>query len=102
MFEKESEDYALKTHCVSCWQKDADGEYACTGLEYCNRHKDWQKGAEFGYNKGKEELGERLDDATEIIEQMKDLFFDCWQEKGLKAIKFEQRVNDFLRGSDYV
>lgn len=54
MFEKESEDYVLKTHCASCWQKDADGEYACIGLEYCNRHKDWQKGAEFGYNKANE------------------------------------------------
>lgn len=58
----------------------------------------WGNGAEFGYNKGKEELTERLDNATEIIELMKDLFFDCWQEKGLKAIKFEQRVNDFLKG----
>jgi hypothetical protein len=44
-----------------------------------------------------EELTERLENATEIIELMKDLFFACWQEKGLKAIKFEQRVNDFLK-----
>lgn len=58
----------------------------------------FQKGAEFGYDKGKEELTERLDNATEIIELMKDLFFDCWQEKGIEAIKFEQRVNDFLKG----
>lgn len=59
---------------------------------------DWQRGAETGYNKAKEEMTERLDNATEIIELMKDLFFDCWQEKGYKAIKFEQRVNDFLKG----
>ena len=56
------------------------------------------QGVKDGYNKGKEELTERLDNATEIIELMKDLFFDCWQEKGLKAIKFEQRVNDYLKG----
>lgn len=45
-------------------------------------------------------LTERLEEATEIIEFMKDLFFDCWQERGLEAIKFEQKVNNFLKGGE--
>lgn len=57
----------------------------------------FKDGAEFGYEECKEELTERLENATEIIEQMKDLFFTCWQEKGYNAIKFEQKVNDFLK-----
>ncbi len=47
--------------------------------------ENFKDGAEFGYNQCKD----KLDIAIEIIEQMKDLFFDYWQEKGLKAIKFE-------------
>ena len=54
MFEKEAEEYTKETHCLNCWQKNAGGEYACTGLDYCGRYKDFQKGAEFGYNKANE------------------------------------------------
>ena len=85
MFEEEAEEYGLQ-QALWCTSESGDLKDA------------FRDGAEFGYNKGKKELSERLDDATEIIELMKDLFFDCWQEKGLKAIKFEQRVNDFLKG----
>lgn len=67
--------------------------------ERCCAKSAFQDGAEFGYNKAKEELTESLENATEIIELMKDLFFACWQESGYKAIKFEQRVNDFLKGA---
>lgn len=89
MFEKEAEEYGLQQ---ALWCTSDSGDLRDT----------FKNGAEFGYNKCKEEMAERLDNATEIIELMKDLFFDCWQEKGLKAIKFEQRVNDFLKGNNYV
>lgn len=89
MFEEEAKEYQTEKR-----KRFNEHEQLCWGDVY----KDFQKGAEFGYGKGKEELTERLDNATEIIEMMKDLFFNCWQEKGIKAIKFEQRVNDFLKG----
>lgn len=92
MFEKEAEEYAIDNY-ESC-----SYDILPYASDYRAREQAFKDGAEFGYNKGKEELTERLDNATEIIELMKDLFFDCWQEKGLKAIKFEQRVNDFLKG----
>jgi hypothetical protein len=44
--EKEAEEYVKETYCSKCWQKEADVEYACTGLDYCGRYKDFQKGAE--------------------------------------------------------
>lgn len=99
MFEKEAEEYkdsyfGFADERISEVQ-DFEGNY----IDISERiMKTFIDGAEFGYNKAKEELTERLDNATEIIETMKDLFFGCWQEKGLKAIKFEQRVNDFLKG----
>ena len=85
MFEKESEETVDKSTWLFPQSKELARDF-------------WKQGAEFGYNKAKEELTERLDNATEIIELMKDLFFDCWQEKGYKAMKFEQRINDFLKG----
>ncbi len=94
MFEKEAKEYTHTKHCRECSTSHCEKE--CILVE--DDYKTYKDGAEFGYNKAKEELTERLDDATEIIGLMKDLFFDCWQEKGLKAIKFEQRVNDFLKG----
>ena len=88
MFEKEAEEYANENDICVC-----DEEY----WSHNDIKQAYQKGAEFGYNKAKAELTERLENATEIIELMKDLFFQCWQEKGLNAIKFEQRVNNFLK-----
>ena len=106
MFEKEAEEYKDNTRIkdkntyigfpderISELQ-DFEGNYIDISERIIKTFKD---GAEFGYNKGKEELTERLDEAIEIIEQMKDLFFTCWQEKGYNAIKFEQKVNDFLK-----
>ena len=92
MFEKEAEDKAFEKYPLSdrCDRIDLE-----KNLKY---EEGFQDGSEFGYEKCKEELTERLENATEIIELMKDLFFACWQEKGINAIKFEQRVNDFLKG----
>ena len=95
MFEKEANEY---TQNKLVFLEDFDS-YQSAYDRYENGVQDaFKDGAEFGYNKAMEELTERLDNAVEIIELMKDLFFDCWQEKGLKAINFEQRVNDFLKG----
>ena len=91
MFEKEAEKYRATEKYVLRWDMEQ------TDLD-CIVEETYQNGAVLGYNKAKEELTGRLDNATEIIELMKDLFFDCWQEKGYKAIQFEQRVNDFLKG----
>ena len=88
MFEKEAEEYANENDICVC-----DEEY----WSHNDIKQAFQDGAKFGYNKAKAELTERLENATEIIELMKDLFFQCWQEKGLNAIKFEQRVNNFLK-----
>lgn len=54
MFEKEAEERTIRVHCNHCWQKDANIEHRCTGLDYCGRHNDWRAGAEFGYNKANE------------------------------------------------
>ena len=93
MFEKEAEEWVKTkgTDAMTCLKENIGWDDVC--------EQAFKDGAEFGYNKGKEELIERLDNAKEIIEMMKDLFFDCWQERGLKAIQFEQRVNDFLKGA---
>lgn len=88
MFEKEIEECVPNTN----WHVYSSKEIRDAMIAFC------RKSAEFGYNKAKEEFTERLDDAAEIIGLMKDLFFDCWQEKGYEAIKFEQRVNNFLKG----
>ena len=97
MFEKEAEKYAFDEvkYKQEWYIKHPEHSIDC---DYEDIKKHWRKGAEFGYEKCKEELTERLENATEIIELMKDLFFACWQEKGINAIKFEQRVNDFLKG----
>lgn len=63
MFEKEAEEYAHEHCCDSC--KNLQARYK----------KVFKDGAEYGYNKANEELTERLENATEIIELMKDLFF---------------------------
>ena len=94
MFEEDAKNYAIEL----TYPKFQDNQVANIVLR--DVEGAFQKGAEFGYDKGKEELTERLDNATEIIELMKGLFFDCWQEKGIEAIKFEQRVNDFLKGDE--
>ena len=87
MFEKEIEEFATKECCTTCKNTN----------HFCNQKCEcWifaKQGAIFGYNKCKD----KLDTAIEIIEQMKDLFFDCWQGRGYEAIKFEQKVNDFLK-----
>jgi hypothetical protein len=54
MFEKDAEERTLKDHCIHCWLRDAEEEHRCTGFDYCSCYKDWQKGAEFGYNKANE------------------------------------------------
>ena len=102
MFEKEAEKRTKQymsehTEKYNCENTKLETDNYNAGREQ-GYEDGFQDGAEFGYDKGKEELTERLDNATEIIELMKDLFFDCWQEKGVEAIKFEQRVNDFLKG----
>lgn len=63
MFEKEAEEYVKETYCSKCWQKEADGEYACTGLDYCGRYKDFQKGAE--------SREKRIEELEAQIEEMK-------------------------------
>ena len=73
MFEKEAEEYTVEHHCKNCWMKDADVDSKCTGLDFCGRNKDWQRGAEFGYNKAMDEMQEQglalQSDMDKTIEQ---------------------------------
>lgn len=98
MFEKEAEERARKleenqTLGIYDNEEDYARDSGWNDGEVAGYEEGFIDGAEFGYNKCKD----KVETAIEIIEQMKDLFFACWQERGYKAIKFEQNVNDFLK-----
>ena len=67
MFEEDAKERTLKDHCSHCWQQDAEEEHRCTGFDYCSCYKDWQKGAEFGYNKANEWHKQDIDDIYDLI-----------------------------------
>ena len=55
MFEKEAEKWTIDYVCKDCSRyKECKSKEQCTCKE-CSKEK-WQQGAEFGYNKCKEEL----------------------------------------------
>ena len=57
MFEKEAEEWAIGYVCKDCSRyKECKSKEHCTCKE-CSKEK-WQNGAEFGYNKCKEELNQ--------------------------------------------
>lgn len=58
MFEKEAEEWAIDYVCKDCSRyKECKSKEHCTCKE-CSKEK-WQNGAEFGYNKFKEELNHK-------------------------------------------
>ena len=58
MFEKEAEEWAIDYVCKDCSRyKECKSKEHCTCKE-CSKEK-WQNGAEFGYNKCKEELNQK-------------------------------------------
>lgn len=65
MFEKEAEEWAIDYVCKDCSRyKECKSKEHCTCKD-CSKEK-WQNGAEFGYNKAKEE-----------IEKLRELVSDC-------------------------
>ena len=72
MFEKEAEEWAIDYVCKDCSRyKECKSKEHCTCKE-CSKEK-WQNGAEFGYNKCKEELNQKglalQSDMDKTIEQ---------------------------------
>ena len=72
MFEKEAEEWAIDYVCKDCSRyKECKSKEHCTCKE-CSKDK-WQNGAEFGYNKCKEELNQKglalQSDMDKTIEQ---------------------------------
>ena len=72
MFEKEAEKWTIDYVCKDCSRyKECKSKEHCTCKE-CSKEK-WQNGAEFGYNKCKEELNQKglalQSDMDETIEQ---------------------------------
>ena len=72
MFEKEAEEWAIGYVCKDCSRyKECKSKEHCTCKE-CSKEK-WQNGAEFGYNKCKEELNQKglalQSDMDKTIEQ---------------------------------
>ena len=72
MFEKEAEEWAIDYVCKDCSRyKEYKSKEHCTCKE-CSKEK-WQNGAEFGYNKCKEELNQKglalQSDMDKTIEQ---------------------------------
>ena len=87
MFEKEAEEWAIDYVCKDCSRyKECKSKEHCTCKE-CSKEK-WQNGAEFGYNKCKEELNQKgvalQSDMNKTIEQnialKKELNKACLQE----------------------
>ena len=59
MFEKEAEEWAIDYVCKDCSRyKECKSKEHCT-CKNCSKEK-WQNGAEFGYNKAKKEIEEKL------------------------------------------
>lgn len=68
MFEKEAEKWTINYVCKDCSRyKECRSKEQCTCKE-CSKEK-WQKGAEFGYIKGNEQLAK----AKEIIKRLYDI-----------------------------
>ena len=58
MFEKEAEKWTIDYVCKDCSRyKECKSKEHCT-CKNCSKEK-WQNGAEFGYNKCKEELNQK-------------------------------------------
>ena len=76
MFEKEAKEYADKVYGNR------------TEMDHYGIADAFQEGAEFGYNKANEELGERLDKAKEMLEQfIKFSMFPLATEKDIKDVQ---------------
>lgn len=72
MFEKEAEEWTIDYVCKDCSRyKECKSKEHCTCKD-CSKEK-WQNGAEFGYNKFKEELNHKglalQSDMDKTIEQ---------------------------------
>lgn len=87
MFEKEAEEWVIDNVCKDCskYEKCKSKEH-CTCKE-CSKEK-WQKGAEFGYNKAKEEYATELKEVVETCNH--------WQEVADKANEWH-----FVKDGDY-
>ena len=90
MFEKEGIKYAIEetvgTECLSMPIEDFHFiDLAESQQEKAQCFKD---GAEFGYNKAKEELAERLDEAKEMLEQfIKFSMFPLTTKKDIEDVQ---------------
>ena len=88
MFEREAEKWTIDYVCKDCSRyKECKSKEHCT-CKNCSKEK-WQNGAEFGYNKAKE-------DAKKIIEDLVDFlaFLEGEQVAGILAVK---RAKQFLK-----
>ena len=104
MFEKEAEKYVIKKHHIDKTKLPIDFSLRC---EFSDDFTDFQKGAEFGYNKAFVEADKNLkaivtdfNKAKELIQDLIDSLevIDGEQIRGLKVVKeAEQFLRDMER-----
>ena len=100
MFEKEAEEYVIKKHHIDKTKLPIDFSLSC---EFSDDFTDFQKGAEFGYNKAFVEADKNLkaiftdfNKAKELIQDLIDNLevIDGEQIRELKVVK---EAEQFLR-----
>ena len=88
MFEIEAEEYVIKKHNIDITKQSVDFSLRC---EFAEDFTDFQKGAEFGYNKANEWHYVKYGDLPKDDKQYLVLFF--YNYKGKKEMSFGVRDN---------
>lgn len=103
MFEKEAEEYVIKKHHIDKTKLSIDFSLRC---EFSDDFTDFQKGAEFGYNKCNTELTkakEIIKDYLTIVKGSHTTVCSVPEEnRTIYVLKLNEEAEQFLNGEVYL